>query len=242
VGRILHRLERVLPRGAARGPAEDRPGQRRPQSLPGGSPDPSEFFTAGRQLRNTQEGACHLGESRDQTGGEWYVTSSDFMAATLKRASDQKGLLHDRLEHVGRREEERPALVVLFRGDKFLVNTYHALRAPDTATAGARDRGSVHRARGFRGRGSGSSRGVRKGQTRRGASTTTPLTRARTTTDRHRRRTRSEASASGRRARQRSRPHLLWERLPSRDIGRSPIQSASPNQRLGSRSHGEIET
>jgi len=69
--------------------------------------------------------------------GDWYVVTKDFMAATLKRANQEKGyFMVDSSTWVAAKKEV-PDLKILFKGDKLLVNTYHALCQPPGATAGA---------------------------------------------------------------------------------------------------------
>jgi len=97
----------------------------------------AKFFTRGDNSGTHKKELAIWEKAGIKPAGEWYVTSSDFMAATLKRASDQKAYFMTDSSTWVAEKKNAPALVVLFRGDKFLVNTYHALRAPDTATAGA---------------------------------------------------------------------------------------------------------
>jgi tungstate transport system substrate-binding protein len=69
--------------------------------------------------------------------GDWYVVTKDFMAATLKRANREKGyFMVDSSTWVAEKKEV-PNLKILFKGDKLLVNTYHALCQPAGATPGA---------------------------------------------------------------------------------------------------------
>jgi len=69
--------------------------------------------------------------------GDWYVVTSDFMTATLKRADQEKGyFMVDSSTWVADKNEV-PDLKILFKGDKLLVNTYHALCQPPGATPGA---------------------------------------------------------------------------------------------------------
>lgn len=69
--------------------------------------------------------------------GDWYVVTKDFMIATLRRANTERGyFMTDSSTWVAERKN-MPNLKILFRGDRFIVNTYHALRQPDGATAGA---------------------------------------------------------------------------------------------------------
>jgi tungstate transport system substrate-binding protein len=69
--------------------------------------------------------------------GDWYVVTKDFMTATLKRANQEKGyFMVDSSTWVAEKKEV-PDLKILFKGDKLLVNTYHALCQPPGATPGA---------------------------------------------------------------------------------------------------------
>jgi len=69
--------------------------------------------------------------------GDWYIVTGDFMTATLKRANDQKGYFMTDSSTWVAENKNFPNLKVLFKGDKFLVNTYHALGQPESATPGA---------------------------------------------------------------------------------------------------------
>ncbi len=68
--------------------------------------------------------------------GEWYIVTKTFMMATLKMADAQKGyFMTDSSTWVAAKKEIKN-LSILFRGDVFLVNTYHALCQPEGETAG----------------------------------------------------------------------------------------------------------
>jgi tungstate transport system substrate-binding protein len=59
------------------------------------------------------------------------------MIEILKRSNDEKGdFMTDSSTWVAERKNV-PSLEVLFRGDKMLVNTYHTLVQPPSATKGA---------------------------------------------------------------------------------------------------------
>lgn len=69
--------------------------------------------------------------------GDWYVVTKDFMTATLKRANQENGyFMVDSSTWVADKKDV-PDLKILFKGDKLLVNTYHALCQPSGATPGA---------------------------------------------------------------------------------------------------------
>jgi tungstate transport system substrate-binding protein len=69
--------------------------------------------------------------------GDWYVVTKAFMIDTLKRANKEKGyFMVDSSTWVAEKKAV-PDLKILFKGDKLLVNTYHALAQPPGATPGA---------------------------------------------------------------------------------------------------------
>lgn len=68
--------------------------------------------------------------------GAWYIVTKDFMTASLKRA-DAEGAYFMTDSSTWVAEKSRaPRLRILFRGDKALVNTYHAMAASAGATPG----------------------------------------------------------------------------------------------------------
>jgi tungstate transport system substrate-binding protein len=68
--------------------------------------------------------------------GDWYIVTRDFMKATLQRTNAEQGyFMTDSSTWVAERNNV-PKLKILFRGDRFVVNTYHALRLPDGTTPG----------------------------------------------------------------------------------------------------------
>ncbi|MBI5923371.1 MAG: substrate-binding domain-containing protein [Betaproteobacteria bacterium] len=71
-----------------------------------------------------------------QPGGAWYIVTKDFMTASLKRANAEKAYFMSDSSTWIMEKGVAPDLQILFRGDRALVNTYHALTAPPGATAG----------------------------------------------------------------------------------------------------------
>jgi len=69
--------------------------------------------------------------------GDWYIVTKDFMTATLKRANNEKGYFMTDSSTWVAEKKNLPNLKILFRGDKFLINTYHALSQPTGVTPGA---------------------------------------------------------------------------------------------------------
>lgn len=69
--------------------------------------------------------------------GDWYIVTKAFMTATLKRANDEGGYFMTDSSTWAAEKKSLPRLKIFFKGDKYLVNTYHALAAPAGATPGA---------------------------------------------------------------------------------------------------------
>jgi tungstate transport system substrate-binding protein len=69
--------------------------------------------------------------------GPWYIVTKDFMTATLKRANQEKGYFMVDSSTWVAENKEVPNLKILYKGDKMLVNTYHALCQPAGVTHGA---------------------------------------------------------------------------------------------------------
>ena len=66
--------------------------------------------------------------------GSWYIVTNDFMTASLKKANTENAYFMTDSSTWVAEKDIAPNLVILYRGDKFLVNTYDALAAPDGAT------------------------------------------------------------------------------------------------------------
>jgi len=69
--------------------------------------------------------------------GDWYVTTGDFMRATLRRANAEKAYFMTDSSTWFAERRGLANLKLLFRGDPLLVNVYHALCQPAGATPGA---------------------------------------------------------------------------------------------------------
>ena len=69
--------------------------------------------------------------------GQWYIVTKDFMIATLTRADHEKGYFMTDSSTWATEGKSVPNLTILFRGDKFLINTYHTLAQHVGATTGA---------------------------------------------------------------------------------------------------------
>lgn len=71
-----------------------------------------------------------------QPAGDWYVITRTFMMATLKMADANNGYFMTDSSTWVAAKKEMAHLKILFKGDPFLINTYHALCQPAGATAG----------------------------------------------------------------------------------------------------------
>jgi tungstate transport system substrate-binding protein len=69
-----------------------------------------------------------------QPQGDWYVITKDFMMATLKKADEVGGYFMTDSSTWVAGKKELANLAVLFKGDPFLINTYHGLCQPAGAT------------------------------------------------------------------------------------------------------------
>lgn len=68
--------------------------------------------------------------------GDWYTVTKTFMMATLKMADEKPGyFMTDSSTWVAAKKDLKN-LAILFRGDPFLINTYHTLCQPVGVTAG----------------------------------------------------------------------------------------------------------
>jgi tungstate transport system substrate-binding protein len=68
--------------------------------------------------------------------GEWYIITKDFMMATLRKANEINGYFMTDSSTWVAGKKDLGNLKVLFRGDPFLINTYHGLCQPEGATPG----------------------------------------------------------------------------------------------------------
>ena len=68
--------------------------------------------------------------------GDWYRITKTFMMATLKMADEKMGYFMTDSSTWVAAKKELQHLKILFRGDPFLINTYHTLCQPPGATPG----------------------------------------------------------------------------------------------------------
>jgi tungstate transport system substrate-binding protein len=97
----------------------------------------AKFFSRGDNSGTHKKEMGIWQEAGIKPAGDWYVVTKDFMTATLKRANDEKGYFMVDSSTWVAEKKNLPNLSVLFKGDKALVNTYHALAQPPGCTPGA---------------------------------------------------------------------------------------------------------
>jgi tungstate transport system substrate-binding protein len=97
----------------------------------------AKFFSRGDNSGTHKKEMGLWQEAGIKPEGDWYVITKDFMTATLKRTNDEKGYFMVDSSTWVAEKKNLPNLTVLFKGDKALVNTYHALGQPAGATPGA---------------------------------------------------------------------------------------------------------
>ena len=71
-----------------------------------------------------------------QPSGDWYVITKTFMMATLKQANETGGYFMTDSSTWVAAKKDLQNIKILFRGDPFLINTYHTLCQPAGATPG----------------------------------------------------------------------------------------------------------
>ena len=97
----------------------------------------AKFFSRGDNSGTHKKELAIWKKANIEPKGDWYQISGGFMKETLKRANDEKAYFMTDSSTWIMEKGNLPNLRVLFKGDKFLVNTYHALCQPERATPGA---------------------------------------------------------------------------------------------------------
>jgi tungstate transport system substrate-binding protein len=96
----------------------------------------SKFFSRGDNSGTHKKEMDAWEKATIKPTGDWYIVTKDFMMATLKRADAEKGyFMTDSSTWVSARKEIKN-LKILFKGDIFLVNTYHTLCQPAGVSSG----------------------------------------------------------------------------------------------------------
>ncbi len=97
----------------------------------------AKFFSRGDNSGTHQKEMAIWRKAGITPSGSWYIVTHDFMSATLASANAQQGYFMTDSSTWVAENKNVPGLTILFKGDKFLVNTYHALCQPKGATPGA---------------------------------------------------------------------------------------------------------
>ena len=92
------------------------------------------FLSRGDNSGTHKKEMAIWGKAGVEPEGPWYVTTNDFMLATLKRADAEDGYFMTDSSTFLQAKPELERVVVLFSGDPFIINTYHALHQPAGAT------------------------------------------------------------------------------------------------------------
>jgi tungstate transport system substrate-binding protein len=98
----------------------------------------AKFFSRGDNSGTHRKEMAIWEKANIQPSGEWYIVTNDFMTATLLRADKEEGYFMTDSSTWVAEKSNTPNLKVLFSGDIFLINTYHALCQPEDATPGMR--------------------------------------------------------------------------------------------------------
>jgi tungstate transport system substrate-binding protein len=94
------------------------------------------FFSRGDNSGTHKKELAVWKKAGIQPSGGWYIVTKTFMMATLKQADEQNGYFMTDSSTWVAAKNEMNSLKILFRGDPFLINTYHTLCQPEGATAG----------------------------------------------------------------------------------------------------------
>jgi tungstate transport system substrate-binding protein len=96
----------------------------------------SKFFSRGDNSGTHKKEMAVWKQAGIQPAGDWYAVTKTFMMATLKQANEQGGYFMTDSSTWVAAKKEMNSLKILFRGDPFLINTYHTLCQPEGATGG----------------------------------------------------------------------------------------------------------
>lgn len=94
----------------------------------------AKFLSRGDNSGTHKKEMAIWGQAGIEPSGEWYIVTKDFMMATLKKANAVKGYFMTDSSTWVAGKKDLGNLGVLFRGDPFLINTYHGLCQPEGAT------------------------------------------------------------------------------------------------------------
>jgi tungstate transport system substrate-binding protein len=97
----------------------------------------AKFVSRGDNSGTHQKEMQIWGKAGIKPEGAWYIVTKDFMTASLKVANSNSAYFMSDSSTWIMEQGVAPSLKILFRGDRFLVNTYHAIVAPPGATKDA---------------------------------------------------------------------------------------------------------
>lgn len=92
------------------------------------------FFSRGDNSGTHKKEMAIWKQAGLKPGGDWYEISKTFMMATLKMADKKQGYFMTDSSTWVAAQKEVNSLKILFKGDPFLVNTYHTLCQPTGIT------------------------------------------------------------------------------------------------------------
>jgi len=95
----------------------------------------SKFYSRGDNSGTHKKELAIWKKANITPSGDWYILSKGFMAETLKKANNEQGYFMTDSSTWIAFKKDVPKLKVLFKGDKFIINTYHTLRNPDSQAA-----------------------------------------------------------------------------------------------------------
>ena len=99
----------------------------------------AKFFSRGDNSGTHKKEMAIWKQAGIQPAGDWYMVTKTFMMATLKQANEQNGYFMTDSSTWVAGKKEMNNIKILFRGDPFLINTYHTLCQPEGATSGQPD-------------------------------------------------------------------------------------------------------
>ncbi len=94
------------------------------------------FFSRGDNSGTHKKEMAIWEKASVQPSGDWYVVTKTFMMVSLKMADENQGYFMTDSSTWVAAKKDLNNLKILFRGDPFLINTYHTLCQPDGLTAG----------------------------------------------------------------------------------------------------------
>lgn len=88
------------------------------------------FFSRGDNSGTHKKEMAIWKQAAVKPAGDWYTTSNTFMMATLKMADQNQGYFMTDSSTWVAAQRQISSLKILFKGDPFLINTYHTLCQP----------------------------------------------------------------------------------------------------------------